>query len=205
MIEIEIAVDDVLEYAQKRLGQFSKKAKPVVKRALNKTAKEIAKQSVRQAKKVYTAKKDIGSASDYKTTKATTSKLQAILRSKGDGVPLNRFSFYSGKKQLSAIINKLNGRKSITKYGNKAFLAKGLGSEKNNPIMVRISGKYMSDMKNRNSANPSKHTEALEKMISIARPVMLGNKNTFGKIEEDMQKLLLENVDKEIEKELSKL
>lgn len=205
MVEIEINVDDLLEYAERRLGQLSKKAKPVVKRAINNTAKEISKRTVKQAKKVYTAKKDIGSASDFKTTKATTSKLQAILRSKGSNVPINRFSFYSGKKQLTAKISTLNGRKPIAKYGNKAFLAMGMGSAGNNPIMVRVSGRYMSDTGNRNSSKPSKHTEALEKVMSISRPVMLGNSNTWGKIEAEMGKKLLENVNKEIDKELRKL
>lgn len=205
MIEIEINAEDLLEYAERQLGQLSKKAKPVVKRAINNTAKEISKRTIKQAKMVYTAKKDIGSASDFKTTKATTSKLQAILRSKGAGVSVRHFSHNIGKRGISVIINKEHGRKKMFKYGNKAFENTGLGSQGKHPIMVRVPGRYMTQSTSRKSDNPSKHTEFLEKIISISRPVMLGNHNTWGKIEAEMGEKLLENVNKEIDKELRKL
>lgn len=208
MILLRILPDrELTSYVENKLGAFSKKAPLVIKRAVNNTAKETAKRVVKQGKKVYTATKDIGNASDFQITKASTSTLQAILKSNGQGVSVRHFSHRVGKRGISAIINREHGRKKLFKYGNSAFSASGLGSAANgSPIMVRQSGRYMTkqNLTKRNLTHHTKHTEYIANFESISRPVMLGNDNTYGKIEDELHELLMQNVEKEIEKELNK-
>ena len=151
---IEIFVEDIanaVEYARKRLGDLQKKAPLVVRNAINKTAKEAKKKDERITKQTYTAKSDIHSL-EFK--KATTGNLQAVLK------------HYSGKKTISAIINVKHGRKTLGKYGNKAFYY--------NTIFVR----------------KGKSRLPIEKMASISSPVMHGNDQTWGTIEDEtLQKL----------------
>lgn len=173
---IEIFVEDIanaVEYARKRLGDLQKKAPVVVRNAINKTAKEAKKKDERITKQTYTAKSDIHSL-EFK--KATTGNLQAVLKDKGANVSMTHFKHYSGKKTISAIINVKHGRKTLGKYGNKAFYY--------NTIFVR----------------KGKSRLPIEKMASISSPVMHGNDQTWGTIEDETLQKLYENIEKEIER-----
>lgn len=178
-INVFIDIDSELEYARKRLGDLQKKAPMVIRTAINKTAKEAKKMDERITKKTYTAKGDIHS---LQFQKATTANLQAILKDRGSNVSMTHFSHYAGKTKVSAIINSSHGRKTLGKYGNKAFinaLANG-GSG----IAVRV----------------GKSRTPIEKMASISSPVMHGNDGTWGTIEPGIRQKLHENVKKEIER-----
>lgn len=176
-VEILIEIDEAVEYARKYLGDLSKKAPIAVRTAINKTAREAKKQDERITKQTYTAKGDIHA---LQFTKATTGNLTAILKDNGANISLSHFSYYEKKNGISAIINTKHGRKSIGKYGNKAFFW--------NTIFVR----------------ESKDRLPIEKMSSISSPVMHGNDETWGTIEGDVRAKLYENLDKEIERILNK-
>ena len=179
IVEILIDIDKEFEYARKRLGDSQKKAPMVVRTAINKTAKEAKTKDERITKQMYTAKGDIHSL-EFK--KATTANLQAILKDRGANISMTHFSHYSGKNKVSAIINRKHGRKTLGKYGNKAFnnsLANG-----GNGIAVRLGVSRL----------------PIEKMASISSPVMHGNEGTWGTIEPEIYRKLHENVEKEIER-----
>lgn len=176
-VEILIEVDEALSYARKHLGDMQKKAPLAVRNAINKTAREAKKQDERVTKQTYTAKGDINA---LQFTKATTGNLTAILKDKGANISMSHFTHYAGKRGVSAIINTKHGRKTIGKHGNKAFIW--------NTIFVR----------------EGKSRLPIEKMVSISSPVMHGNDGTWGTIEDDVRTKLYENLNKEIERILSK-
>lgn len=183
-IEILIEVDEALNYARKYLGDMQKKAPLAVRNAINKTAREAKKQDERITKQTYTAKGDINA---LQFTKATTGNLTAILKDKGANISMSHFTHYAGKRGVSAIINTKHGRKTIGKYGNKAFMSLNLRNG-GNGIMVRTGATRL----------------PLEKVASISSPVMHGNDGTWGTIEDDVRTKLYENLNKEIERILSK-
>lgn len=174
VIEIYTSADDSMNEIRRRLGNMQKKAPLALRSALNKTAKEAKKQDERLTKKTYTAKGDIHS---LQFEKATTGNLTAILRDKGANISIAHFTHYAGKRGVSAIINTTHGRHSIGKYGNKAF-------SWGNLIMVRKSESRL----------------PIEKMASISSPVMHGNDQTWGTIEDATHQKLHENTAKEIER-----
>lgn len=178
-IDIVIELDNELEYVRKRLGNLQKKAPMVIRTAINKTAREAKKQDERITKKLYTSKSDINS---LQFTKATTANLTAILKDKGANISMSHFRNYAGKRGVSAVINTSHGRKKLSKYGNPAFfnaLANG-----GNGIAVRV----------------SKSRLPIEKMASISSPVMHGNDQTWGTIDEETRQKLHENIEKELER-----
>lgn len=178
-VNVYIDIDIELEYARQRLGDLQRKAPMVIRTAINKTAKEAKKTDERITKKTYTAKGDIHS---LQFQKATTANLQAILKDRGANISMTHFSHYAGKNKVSAVINTKHGRKTLGKYGNKAFynsLANG-GSG----IAVRI----------------GKSRTPIEKMASISSPVMHGNDGTWGTVEPEIRQKLHEYVEKEIER-----
>lgn len=173
-------VGEELEYIRKRLGDLQKKAPMVLRTAINKTAKEAKKQDERLTKRMYTAKGDIHA---LKFEKASTGNLTAILRDKGSNISISHFSHYAGKRGISAIINTTHGRRQIGKYGNKAFFTGGLLNG-GSTILVRKTAARL----------------PLEKMASISSPVMHGNDQTWGTMENEVRQKLHENVEKEIER-----
>ena len=172
-VVVLVEVDEALQYARQKLGAMQKKAPQAVRTALNKTAREAKKQDERITKQTYTAKGDIHS---LQFKKATTANLQAILKDKGSNISMSHFRTYVGKKRISAVINTKHGRRNLGKYGNKAFFW--------NTIFVREGQSRL----------------PIEKMASISSPVMHGNVNTWGTIEDDVRSKLYENIDKEIER-----
>lgn len=176
-VAILVEVDEALEYARKQLGDMKKKAPQAVRTAINNTAREAKKQDERITKQTYTAKGDIN-ALQFK--KATTANLQAILKDKGANISMSHFRTYVGKNRISAVINTKHGRRTLGKYGNKAFVW--------NTIFVR----------------EGKSRLPIEKMASISSPVMHGNEGTWGTIEPDIRTLLYKNLEKEIERILTK-
>lgn len=180
-IVLAVDVDKEMEYVRRRLGELQKKAPMVVRTAINKTAKEIKTKNERITKRMYTAKSDIHS---LQFTKATTANLTAILKDKGANISMTHFNYYAGKRVgISAIINTSHGRKKIGKYGNLAFFATGLRNG-GATILVRKSSSRL----------------PLEKMASISSPVMHGNEQTWGTMEDEALKNLHDNIEKELER-----
>ena len=182
---IEIFAEDIgnaVEYARKRLGDLQKKAPLVVRNALNKTAKEAKTKDERITKQTYTAKSDIHSL-EFK--KATTGNLQAVLKDKGANISMTHFKHYAGKRTVSVIINTKNGRKRL---GKPPIV-------KNNREHPRLAFYY-----NTIFVRSGISRLPIEKMASISSPVMHGNDQTWGTIEDETLQKLYENIEKEIER-----
>jgi hypothetical protein len=173
VIEVYIDLNEALEYVQRRLGDLQKKAPMVIRTAINKTAKEAKKKDERITKKMYTSKSDINSLNFIK---ATTGNLEAILEDRGENISMTHFNHYVGKRGISAVINTTHGRQTVAKYGNKAFMG--------DTIFVR----------RRSTRFP------IDKMASISSPVMHGNPQTFGTMEDETLQKLYENIEKELER-----
>lgn len=173
-----INVDVNADYVMTQLGKMQKKAPMVIRSAVNDTAKDAKKQNDKLTKRTYTAK---GSINPLKYTAATVGNLTAVLRDRGRNISISHFSTYAGKRAVTAVINRNHGRQIIGKYGNKAFsndLANG-GSG----IAVRVSASRL----------------PIEKMASISSPVMHGNKQTWGTIEDAVHQSLYRNIQKRLE------
>ena len=206
MVEILIDIDDIEKYTYSRLGLLHKKAgAEIIKAAINKTAKEAKKLDERKAKQIYTAKKNINS---LKLSRATTSNLEAVLRDRGKNIGIAKYTHYARKKAgISAVINKTHGRKTITKYGNKAFTAEM--SSGHEGVFVRVPGTVMQHSKSRyqkKGTNPeairtgsTKHNEMLEELKSISSPVIHGNDNVWLALEPQVKEMLFNNLREEVE------
>lgn len=203
MVELLVEVDDLEKYAISRLRGFDKAVPKLVKKAINKTAKEIKKLDERKAKQVYTAKSEIN---NLEFTRATTGNLQAVLHDKGNNIGIAKYLHNRGSRiGVSAIINRLHGRKRITKYGNKAFTAEMESGH--NGVFVRVPGTIMQYSKTRyrrkgtlgKTNYTNKHIEMIEEIKSISSPVIHGNDNVWAALEPKARDLLYENLDKEIE------
>ncbi len=172
MLVLEITTN--ADYVAQRLGQMSKKAPMVIRGGINDTAKQAKKQDESITKKMYTDKGDINS---LKYTAATTGNLTAWLRDSGTNVSMTHYNHYTGKRVgASAIINTSHGRKTLKKYGNKAF-AVSFG------IAVR----------------KTKSRLPIEKMASISSPVQHGNEQTWGSIKDEVRQRLNDNIAKRLE------
>ena len=118
-------------------------------------------------------------------TKATTANLTAILKDKGANISMTHFNYYAGPRVgASAIINTSNGRKRLGKYGNIAFFADKTLRNKGSGIMTRVSSSRV----------------PIEKMASISSPVMHGNSQTWGIMENEARQKVHDNVVKELER-----
>ena len=179
LVEIMIELDDELEYVRQRLGDMQKRAPMVIRTAINKTAKAAKKQDDSLTKRTYTAKGDIHA---LKMTSASVGNLTAILRDSGSNISMTHFNHYAGKGRVSAVINTTHGRRTLGKYGNKAF-SNGLANG-GSGIAVRL----------------GKSRLPIEKMASISSPVMHGNDGTWGTIEPEVRQMLHENIEKELER-----
>ncbi len=186
-IDIFIDLDRELEYIRKELGDLHRRAPVVLRTAINKTAAEAKKRDDRITGQTYTAKRDINRL-EHK--KATTANLQAILSDKGENISMTHFKYRAGKRGISVLINKTHGYKKVEKHDNPAFYA--MKKEKGGKVGKFIAVRY------------GKQRLPIEKLLSISSPVMHGNKNTWGKIEPDIEALLHKNVRKELERVLSK-
>ncbi len=200
MVEIQIDIGEAEEYVKKQLANYKDHIiTKAMRTAINNTAKAVKKLDERIAKRKYTAKKEINA---LKFRKATASSLEAILSDRGANISLSKFNVYYGKKAVSAVINRDNGRKRITKYGMAAF-----GTEMksgHSMVGVRVPGVYMQYSKTRRVPPKNMHTEKIEEIKSISSPVMHGNNKVWLALKPESRKLLYENLDKEIERILGK-
>ena len=180
-VELLIDIDEMLDYARSHLGDMYKKAPMAVRTAINKTAKEIKKLDEKITKKTYTDKADIN---DLEFKKATTANLQAILKDKGKNVSLTHFTHYAGTLFYATV---KKSEKDIWKYGNPAFLIKS--------PQLNTTGPFVRKGKSR---------LPIQKLASISSPVQHGNPEIWKQVEPDAKKVIYDNLNKEIERILSK-
>lgn len=119
---IEYQVDEqMLEEVQAKLGAMKAKAPTVISRALNKVATTARVDLANKAQATYTVKSG-GFKKDMTIQKATAGNLEAVIRSQGKPLPINRFHTTAAKKSgAKANIIKGGGLKQLIKGNIKAF------------------------------------------------------------------------------------
>lgn len=121
MITIEFNANSYNEL-KRRLGKMSSQAPSVMKKAINDTTKSTKKTLSSTAKKSYTTKNP-GYSNAMKTRGATVNRLQAVISSSGEPLPLLRFRVSAGKRATKVKIIKANGLKELTKTSGKPVKA----------------------------------------------------------------------------------
>ncbi len=135
-MSVVVSVDaQMVEEVQRKLGQFSNKAPNAISSALNRAVTNVTSNVSKEVRKQYHIK-----AGDVKSTlntrKASTSKLQAEVRSKGELIPLDRFKVSprtvqpKRKKQLKIAVKKDGFKKILGAFiadlsGVKVFKRQG--------------------------------------------------------------------------------
>ena len=194
MIKVEYN-KNMLRKVEKKLGNMKKEAPKVLKVAINDTAKEGRKDLAEEAKKTYVVKK-AGFNKAMKIYKARVSNLEAKIVSEGKTLGLREFkvtpaSYRPGNGQVPDIIKakvlKSSKYKPLEKGGIKAFITK-------------FSNGHVAVAQRR-----GKDRLPIKTLHSNSIPKMIGNeKRVYKIVRPKIQKNLKMNVNKQIEKVLSK-
>lgn len=179
MITYEVDKAD-LKYVRKKLKGMEKKAPAVIKKAINRTAKEARKKLLEGVQQSYTVKAG-GFNARMPIENATNSKLYAIIRCKSRTLTLNRFHVTAPKGGAKADIVHKGLKQIIGSRRIKAFKHDGL-------IMQRETAKRY-PVKVLRSNSVSKMLEMVYK----------------GKINAAVEPVIRKTLHEEIEKEIAKL
>lgn len=184
---IEVEVDQaMLKAIELKLGNLKSKAPRVLKNAVNATARDAKKDLAAKAQKRYTIK-TTKFKKQIKQKNATISKPEALLTVSGKPNQLESFQYRKNTKKLAT---KAHGRTDtslkelISSIGGKAFMAKF------NSGHVAI------------AQRESKARLPLKGFYGPSDPVMIGNDEVYGKIEPDIQKMLMKEINTQIKKVL---
>lgn len=200
MLTFEVDKEQI-DTIEKALSEIQKDSKTILKKAINRTAKEARKQLAKTAKETYAVK--ISGFNKSMTIKsATVSKTEAIIKSKGEALEIGKFRaspfrYANGKdrpKEIKAKVLTASSMKALVKGDTKAFVARFKSGHV--AVVERNPDKKM-------ASNPKK--SALKKLLSPSLPQMLGNeKKIYNKIEPQIKELLQKNIKQEVERTLQR-
>lgn len=189
--------ENALKYIEQKLGNLSKKAPMVLKKAVNETAKQTKKKLNKKAKETYTVKK--ANFNDVMQIEAATvGKLIAVISARGEPLPLSRFKVSKGKKTTKVQILKEGSLKELKKGDIKAFVN---NIANKNQVRKRDTSKGQKGSKVIHTAvaqRAGKERLGINEKYSNSLPAMLGSARTFGELEPDVADLLKKNIDKHI-------
>lgn len=166
------------ESLRKRLEELAgNKARVYIARALNKTATTTRVKMIAKMQSAYTVKTG-GAKSDLRIQHATAGNLVAIMRSNGSTLPVNKFHWSAGGKSGAKIDVVRSGLKTITKYGNKAFVNSKAGGN----VLAR----------------KSKSRLPIEKIKSKSVPYMYGSHRVWTpmtpQVQADLEHYMLQQI-----------
>ncbi len=186
---------NMLRRVEKKLGRMKREAPKVLKTALNDTAKVGRKDLADKAQKTYAVKKS-GFNKSMKINKARVNNLEAEIVSEGRPLGLKDFkvtpaSYKPGSGQPPEIIKakvvKSSSYKPLEKGGIKAFV-------------TRFSSGHVAVAQRRGDARLP-----IKTLSSNSIPKMIGNEErVYRFVKPKIQENLKKNVNKQIEKVLSK-
>ena len=174
---IDVRVDEAsLAYVEKRLGEMRHKAPVVISRALNKTATSARVRLARRAQQSYTVR-TAGFKKDIQIKRANAGNLEAIIRSQGKPLSINRFKHTAPKSGAKA---------DITKSGLKALRGSmNIGA-------FRGPGSHIFQREGRSRL-------PIKKLFSNSIPVMIGSeKRVYGLEKENINNDLKKNIEAQI-------
>lgn len=180
-----VSIDrNMLEDVQKRLGQFEKKAPQAISSALNRALTNVASNISKEVRQDYNIK-----AADVKETliktKASRQNLNAIVRSRGNLIPLDRFKV-SPKKPAPK-------RKAPIKVGVKKNGVKP------------ISGAFVADISGvKVFQRQGKQRLPINRLFGPSVPQMLKNEEIRNVINEEGRETFYRRLDHEINRILER-
>lgn len=197
MVTVEVNKNH-LKLIENRLGNLQK-SKAVLKKAVNDTAKQARKELAQEAQKTYAIKNGKFNKA-MKIKQATNSNPTAIISATGGAIELKDFKvspagYKTGKQRANVIKGKVlkpNGMKALVKGDIKSFIVKFSSGH------ITVAQR---DPHNKMKNNPKK--DALKVLYSPSIPKMIGNeKRVFKTVKPNINKNLMENINKHIEKVL---
>lgn len=196
MINIEFDDKLAIENIEKRLEGFPEDAPKVLSRAINAAAKKAPKILLNSTKEKYRIKKP-DFKNDMSITKSKPKKLVAFVNAVGGPLEIARFGTRpadpfkylwdsSWNKTMKVRVMKDSGLKKIIAYGNKAF-----------PVQFE-SGHRAIVVRKTNARYP------IKSVYSVSFPQMLGNEEVQSQSHELISDVLIDAVDKEINKAIAR-
>lgn len=192
-----------LEELERDLGMLKDKSKLVLRGAINKTAKELEKQMAHEANRRYKLDEGLqGYKAANKITKATTGKMEAEIRAAGPVLDMHDYlmkpddTVYPGGKGAPKWIKAKVLRKSRIK-GISRFKT---GRDKYKGFMVRFHNGHEAFVSRRpGSVSRTTGKEVIETLYSPA--VSKGEEVVYrDDMDEEVNKMLLDNIQKQIQK-----
>lgn len=193
-----------LEELERDLGMLKDKSKMVLRGAINNTAKQLEKQMAHDANKRYKLEDGLqGYKSANVITKATTSKLEATIRSRGPVLDMSDYMmkpstqvYPGGRGAPSWIKAKVLRKSRLT--GIARF--KGSRGDKYKGFMVRFHNGHEAFVSRRpGSVSSSTGKEIIETIYSPA--VSKGEEVVYrDEMEDDVDRMLLENIEQQIQR-----
>ncbi len=178
MITIDI---DKIKEVEKELGEYKNKAPVALSRAINRAASNAKTNASRKVREQYTVKsKDVNST--ISITKASTGSLGAVIKSKGERMPLIKFKVSPSSPRPKNPPKVL--RVEVKKGGLKNLVGAFVANVSGNKVFKRITSKRL----------------PIQQLFGPAVPQMLGNISVKEFIENEAKKVFDQRLDHEIER-----
>lgn len=183
---VSVSIDPTLLHnVQNRLGTFQRKAPDVVTKALNRAMTTVAASITREVRQEYNIK-----AGDVRNTlsktRASKSTLSAIVTSRGQVIPIDRFKVSPRTVQP----RRKKPIKIAVKKGNSLRAVKG-------PFVVNINGVKV-------FRREGKKRLPVSRVMGPSVPQMIGNEEVRNKINRTGYETFLSRVDYEISRVLDR-
>lgn len=194
MIQFEF-FNDTLPEIEKRLGSMSGQARPVLKRALNLTAKRARKMLAQEAQKKYAVKQGAVNKG-MKIKNATNRKLDAVINVTGRPNELKGFKVSPSKYRtgndrpdvVKAKVVKANPMKELIRPRDqvKAFI-------------VKFQSGHVTLAQRKGEARLP-----IETKFSVSNPQMVGSKRVYQLLRPDIGAMLEAEIERQIDRQLRK-
>lgn len=194
MIRFEF-FNDTLPEIEKRLGSMSGQARPVLKRALNLTAKRARKMLAQEAQKKYAVKQGAVNKG-MKIKNATNRKLDAVINVTGRPNELKGFKVSPSKYRTG------NDRPDVVKAKViKATPLKELIRPRDHvkAFIVKFKSGHVTLAQRRGEARLPIDTK-----YSVSNPQMVGAKRVYGLLRPDIAEMLEAEIERQIDRQLRK-
>lgn len=200
---IEVTIDrGSLRTIERKLGDMENRAPTVLKNAINQTARQARKRLGAEAQKTYTVK-NAGFNRAMKIKNATASEPEAIINAKGEPIPLKNFKISKAGGVAKAQVLKSGTLKPLQIAGLKAFVN---NVAKKGQVRKRDTQKGQKGTQVTHVAVAQRKGAArlpIKTFYGNSVPMMIGNeKRVYGIVKPEIEKMVQENVEKQIRKVL---
>lgn len=177
-----ITIDEsTIKEVEARLGDYKKKAPSALSRALNRAASNAKTNASKKAREQYTIKaKDINQTINI--TKASSGSLRAVVKSKGERIPLIKFKVSPANPRPKNPPKVL--KVQVKKDGLKALVGAFVANVNGNKVFKRTTSKRL----------------PIQQLYGPAVPQMLGASTIEEYVESEATKMFNQRLDHEVER-----